>query len=87
MKFTWDMTCKHTFNDLKKQFMIVLILTHFDSNLECVLETDLFDHAQKNMLLQYDKNDILWSTAYFSQKLNAAKSNYKIYDKKLLAII
>ena len=39
--------------------MIVLILTHFNLNFECVLETDLSDHAQENVLLQYDKNDIL----------------------------
>ena len=87
MKFTWDMTCKHTFNDLKKQFMIVLILAYFNLNLECVLEADLSDHAQESVLSQYDKNDVLQSIMYFSWKLNAVKSNYEIYDKELLAII
>ena len=67
--------------------MIVLILAYFDLNFECVFEADLSDHAQENVLLQYDKNDVLWSIMYFSQKLNAAESNYKIYNKKLLAII
>ena len=67
--------------------MIALILAHFDSDLECVLEADLSDHAQENVLSQYDKNDVLQSIAYFSQKLNAAESNYEIYDKELLAII
>ena len=59
MKFVWNMTCKYAFNNLKKQFTTASILAHFDSDLECVLETDLSDHAQKNMLSQYDKNNIL----------------------------
>ena len=72
---------------MKKWFITVLILAYFNSNFECVLEADLSDHAQKNVLLQYDKNNILQSIMYLSQKLNAAESNYEIYDKKLLAII
>ena len=67
--------------------MIASILTHFNSNLECVLEANSFNHAQRNVLLQYDKNDILHLIVFFSQKLNAAESNYEIYDKKLLTII
>jgi len=47
----------------------------------------LSDHAQENVLLQYDKNNILRLIAYFLQKLNAAELNYKIYDKELLVII
>ena len=65
----------------------MLILVHFDSDLKCVLEADSFNHAQKNVLSQYDKNDMLCSVVFFSQKLNAAELNYKIYDKKLFVII
>ena len=75
------------FNNLKKWFTIALIFAHFNSDLECVFETDLSDHAQENVLLQYDKNDILCLVVFFSWKLNAAELNYKIYDKKLLTII
>ncbi len=79
--------CEYVFNDLKKWFTIILILTHFDSDLECVLKADSSDHAQRDVLSQYDKDDVLHSVVFFSQKLNAAKSNYKIYNKKLLVII
>ena len=75
------------FNDLKNQFTTALILAHFDSDFKCILETDLSDHALKNMFLQYDENDVLHSVIYFFQKLNTAESNYEIYDKELLAII
>ena len=67
--------------------MIVLILTYFDSDLEYIFKADSSNHAQKDVLLQYDKNSMLCLIVFFSQKLNAAKSNYKIYDKKLLTII
>ena len=67
--------------------MIILILTHFNSDLECVLKADLSDHAQEDVFSQYDKNDILYSVVFFSQKLNIAELNYEIYDKKLLTII
>ena len=87
MKFAWNVIYEHIFNDLKKQFTTILILAHFDSNLKYILKADLFDHVQENMLLQYDKNNVLQSIAYFLQKLNAVKSNYEIYDKELLAII
>ena len=59
MKFAWNVTCKHIFNDLKKQFMTVSILAHFNLNLECVLEADLSDHIQENVFSQYDKNNVL----------------------------
>ena len=67
--------------------MTALIFAYFNFDLEYILKTDLSDHAQENVLSQYDKNDVLHSVAYFSQKLNAAESNYKIYNKKLLMII
>ena len=67
--------------------MTASIFIHFNSDFECVFEADLSDHAQENVLSQYDKNDVLWSIAYFSWKLNATESNYEIYDKKLLIII
>ena len=67
--------------------MTVSILAHFDSDLECILETDSSDHALESVLLQYDENDVLCSVIYFSQKLNAAESNYEIYNKELLMII
>ena len=87
MKFLWNITCKYVFNNLKKQFIIVLIFIYFDSDFECLFKINLFNHTQKDVLSQYNKNDVLHSIVFFSQKLNAVESNYKIYDKKLLTII
>jgi hypothetical protein len=38
-------------------------------------------------LFQINKSGKLKPVAYFSKKLSPAKSNYKIHDKKLLAIV
>ena len=67
--------------------MIMSIFAYFDSDFECVFKADSSDHIQEDVLLQYDKNDVLCSVVFFSWKLNAVKSNYEIYDKKLLVII
>ena len=86
-KFDWNIKCKHAFNNLKKQFIIIIILAYFDSDLECILKADSLNHTQEDVLLQYDRNNMLCSVIYFSWKLNVAESNYKINDKKLLTII
>ena len=39
------------------------------------------------VLSQYNKNSELHLVTFFFKKLAFAKSNYKIYDKELLAII
>ena len=52
------------FNNLKKWFITTLILAYFDSDLEYVLETDLSNHAQEDVLSQYDKNDVLCSIIF-----------------------
>ena len=65
-KFLWNITCEHVFNDLKKQFTIVLIFAYFNSDFECVFKADSSDHAQKDVLLQYNKDSILYSIVFFS---------------------
>ena len=72
---------------MKKQFTTASILAYFDSDFECIFEADLLNHTQEDVLLQYDKNNVLYLVAYFSQKLNTVELNYKIYNKELLTII
>ena len=64
-----------------------LILCHFDSSKQCFVKIDLSDYVNAGMLSQLDDKDVLHPVAYFSRKMAPAKCNYKIYDKKLLAII
>ena len=67
--------------------MTASILVYFNSDLKCVFKIDLSNHVQKDMLSQYNKNNMLYLIVFFSQKLNVVELNYKIYDKKLFTII
>jgi len=75
------------FDHMKKQITEVFILRHFDQNKETILETDSFDYVNDDILSQYDDEETLHLMIYYSKNLSLAKCNYKIYDKKLLAII
>ncbi len=72
---------------MKKQMTEASILRHFDQNRETILETDSFNYVNDDILSQYDDEEILHSMIYYSKNLSLTECNYKIYDKKLLAII
>ena len=63
------------------------ILCHFDLNKQCFIETDFLDYINASVLLQMYENSLLHLVAYFLRRMAPVKCNYKIYDKKLLAII
>ena len=52
-----------------------------------VVKADLSNYATKGILSQYNKEKVLHPVTYFSKQLSLAECNYKIYNKKLLAII
>ena len=87
VKFQWSSECGKAFSELKQRVCEALILQHFDTNEQCFVETDFSDYVNAGVLSQPDGNGILHPVAYFSRQMSPAKCNYKIYDKKLLAII
>ncbi len=87
MIFEWDQACQTIFDHMKKRITEAFILRHFDQNKETILETDSFNYVNDDILSQYDDEETLHSMIYYSKKLSLAECNYKIYDKKLLAII
>ncbi len=87
MIFEWDHACQMIFDHMKKWITEASILRHFDQNRETILETDSFNYVNDDILSQYDDEEILHLMIYYSKNLSLAKCNYKIYDKKLLAII
>jgi len=52
-----------------------------------VIEINALNYVFKNILFQYDENEILHLVTYFSKKHNSVKCNYKIYDKELMIIV
>ena len=68
----------------------MLVLRHFKSHLKTIVETDASDYAVAGVLLQIhpEKNlEVKHPIAFDSCKMLAAKLNYPIHDKELLAII
>jgi hypothetical protein len=52
-----------------------------------MVETDISNLIIIGVLSQYDDKGILHPVAYFSKKHLPVQINYKIYDKRLLAIV
>jgi len=52
-----------------------------------VIEINVSNYVFKDILFQYDENEIFHSVAYFSKKHNSVECNYEIYNKKLMIIV
>ncbi len=85
--FVWSQKCQIAFNILKKVFTFKIILCHYNSDHKIVIEINALNYVFKDILFQYDKNEILHSVAYFSKKHNSVECNYEIYDKELMIIV
>ena len=72
---------------MKTAFISELTLISFNSDCETILEADLSGYTTESVLFQSDNKSILKPYTYFSKKNSSAECNYKIYDKKLLAVI
>ena len=71
---------------LKRAFTNEKILQHFKQGVRAILETDASNKAIKECLPQADNAGVLHLVAFYSRKLRKAEQNYKIYNKKMLAI-
>ncbi len=52
-----------------------------------MIEINASNYVFKDILFQYDENEILHSIAYFLKKHNSVECNYEIYDKELIIIV
>ncbi len=85
--FVWFQKCQIAFNNLKKVFTFKIILHHYNSDHKIVIKINALNYVFKDILFQYDENEILHSIAYFLKKHNLIECNYKIYDKELMIIV
>jgi hypothetical protein len=60
-------------------------MSHYDSILPIIVETDASDFAMRAVLSQ--KDDRVQLLAFYSRKMIARELNYDIYDKEMLAIV
>ena len=79
-----------SFNKLKELITSVLVLVFPDDSLPYRIEANSSDAATRVVLSQQtsSKNGGKWHLiAFFSKSLSPVEWNYKIHDKKMLAII
>jgi hypothetical protein len=72
---------------LKTIFIIVLTLYYFDPLKKIFIKTDALDYISSSVFSQKNKHSVLYLIVFMFKKYNPTECNYKIYDKKLLAII
>ena len=75
------------FNILKEIFISDVIFHHYNLDYKIVIKTDISDYMFKNILSQYNENEVLHLVVYFLKKHNSVKYNYEIYNKKFMIII
>lgn len=85
--FDWLSTCQLVFENLKKIFNKVFIFAYYKQGIKTILKINSFDYISSRIFFQGDNNRLLYFVAFFSKNVNLIKCNYKIYKKKLLAII
>jgi RNase H-like domain found in reverse transcriptase len=72
---------------LKTIFIIAPILYYFDPLKEIFVKINTSDYISSGVFSQKDKHNVFYLIIFISKKYNPAEYNYKIYNKKLLAII
>jgi hypothetical protein len=83
---------REAFQTLKKAFLEVPILTHWDTDRPTRVETDASKGAIAGILSQLVLNEEIgksqWRPVdFFSQKLSGSSLNYDTHDRELLAVI
>jgi len=86
-KWDWTEKQEEAFRELKEQFIKELVLATSDLDKEMRMEVDASDYATGGVL-SIECEDRRWRpVAFLSKSLNETERNYKIYDKKMMAII
>ena len=90
-RFDWTDNAKQAFATLKACFLDAPMLSHFDPQRQCRVETDASKEAAGGILSQaYESRTgrTLWKpVAFFSRKFQKEQRNYGTGDQEMLAII
>ena len=65
----------------------VLIFTHYKQSVRTIMKTNTSNYINNSVFFQIVDDKLLYLIAFFSKNFNFAEYNYKIYHKKLLAIM
>ena len=82
----FDSSCQDAFNSLKKAFTSAPILTHWISDAQLIVETDVSDYALTAILSIVNKDNKVHPVAFHSRTFTMVELNYDTHDKELFAI-
>jgi hypothetical protein len=85
--FQFDQDCVRAFDTLRTALTNAPLLTHFDVDRHCLLETDASDTVIAAVFSQLGIDGEWHPVAYFSKSMAPAEMNYPIHDKEMLAIV
>lgn len=74
------------FNTLKNLFTFTLILIHWISNIQMIMETNTSEYVLTAIFLTMMEEKEVHPVVFHSCTLKAAKLNYDIYNKELLIV-
>lgn len=86
-QFKWTMDCERAFKQIKEEVARKVTLSHFNSNLPIILETDASERGIGGVLSHRLANGEERPVAFFSRTLTKAESNYPVIQKEALAIV
>ena len=87
ISFVWTEKAEEAFKKLKKLFIFQSILIMFESEKLIMLKMNASNEAIEACINQSDDKKRLHLIAFHSRKFTDVELNYKIYNKKLLAIV
>jgi hypothetical protein len=83
----WKEDQQMTFDALKDTFTSTPVLASFDPDRDFIVEKDACNYVSASVLSQCNNDNVLHPVTYFWTKHSAAKCNYEIYNKELMAIV
>jgi len=86
-KWKWEKEQEKAFGKLKEVFTTEPVLAIPDIDREMRVEADASDYATGGVLSLKGEDGKWRPVAFISKSLNATERNYKIHDKKMLAVI
>ena len=86
-KQNWTEKQERVFGELKKRFTKELVLVVLDLDKKMRMKVDILDYIIEEVLFMKYKDRQQRLIAFLSKSLNETERNYKIHDKKMLAVI
>ena len=87
VKFIWMKEHIEMLNKIKKLFQNRAILIHPNFDKKFTLKTNTSKYAIGAVLEQEDEHSKLRPISFYSRGMHDAEINYKIFNKKMLALI